>query len=86
MEINQAIETLNAHYTWPCDYSFKFIVPKDRIDDLMTTFSNTFKTTSQKKSSKGTYISLTATAKVKSANEVLEIYKTAKKIDGLIAL
>ena len=86
MNLEKAIETLNAHYTWPCDYSFKFIVPKDRVERLMTTFASTFQSTSQRKSSKGSYISVTATAKVKSAQDVLQIYKTAKSIDGLIAL
>ncbi len=63
---------------------FKFIVPKTKEQELETLFKDK---PMQKKASKGgNYISFTMQLIMHSSEEVIEIYKEAHQIEGVIAL
>ena len=72
---------------WPSVYMFKFIIPADnrRIAMVEALFSAEAKITS-KESSGGKYISITGKVVMLNALEVIEKYRSAAKIEGLIAL
>ena len=72
---------------WPSVYMFKFIIPADnrRIAMVEALFSAEANITS-KESSGGKYISITGKVVMLNALEVIEKYRSAAKIEGLIAL
>lgn len=69
---------------WPAIYLFKFIVPIEKIDEVTALFEK--QDTKTKISRNGNYISLTAKPFMYSSEKVIEIYKKATRIEGLIAL
>lgn len=77
-------EKLDKEYNWPSLYTFKFIVPKGKEDEVKNLFSN--HVTKEKSSSNGNYISITAEVMVQSSDRVVEYYLEANKVEGIIAL
>jgi uncharacterized protein len=77
-------EKLDQHYAWPSLYIFKFIVPKGKEDELKKLFP--LHTTTEKQSKNGNYCSITIQMMMPSSAAVIEIYKQASGIEGLIAL
>ena len=75
---------LDKEYNWPSLYTFKFIVPKGREDEIKTIFLN--HEWSEKASSKGNYISITASIMAPSSDVIVEYYLKADKVEGVIAL
>jgi uncharacterized protein len=75
---------LEDQHDFPCTYTFKFVVPADKIETL----ENLVKEGSQSKrpSSSGKYISLTIVMEVSSSDHVIEVYERVQVIDGLISL
>lgn len=78
---------LEQEHTFPSVYMFKFIIPADNkkmalVEALFTEEAEVL----QKASSSGKYISITSKQVVMSADEIIEIYKKATKIEGLMAL
>lgn len=73
---------------FPTLYMYKFIVPsqEERIQEVHQIFDNLGAVIDTKKSSKGTYTSVTITANMKSADAVIEKYKEASKVKGIISL
>ena len=80
-------EKLDNTHNWPTVYVFKFIVPdnEQKRAEVKNLFSENAEIYS-KKSSKGNYISITGKEPVNNAEEVIETYKNAHAIEGLIAL
>jgi len=77
-------ERLDRGHVWPHDYTFKFIVPVDRLSELESLWSDVpFRT---RASRGGRYVSLTAVFRAASADEVVERYRQAAKIPDLLAL
>jgi putative lipoic acid-binding regulatory protein len=78
-------QALENNYTWPSTYTFKFIVPCQNIDLVLKLFEekDDIKT---RESRNGRYISVTAKSKVFSSEEVIEVYKSAAQINGVISL
>ncbi|WP_369048938.1 DUF493 family protein [Tenacibaculum sp. UWU-22] len=73
---------------FPSDYLYKFIVPttgnqKQQVEDL---FNKGGAVITTKKSKTGKYISVSIVVKVKSSDEVINCYKKAEKIKGIISL
>ena len=66
-------------------YMFKFIVPAGNEKEVENLFLPNHKVT-QKNSKNGNYISLTSEIMAGSSDQVIEIYKAATKIEGVIAL
>ena len=75
---------LDDYHSWPTLYVFKFIVPKGKEDDLRQLFP--LHTPSEKESKNGNYTSLTLQMMMPSADAVIDVYKKAAVIEGLIAL
>lgn len=77
-------DKLDQHYAWPSLYIFKFIVPKGKEDELKKLFPQ--HSTSEKQSKNGNYHSITIQMMMPSSQSVIEIYRQAATIEGLIAL
>ena len=78
---------LNETHQWPCDFMFKFIVPKGNENEaaLRAIFGLKSKM-KMRESSTGKYRSFTILDSVGSAEEVFNRYEAAAKISGVIAL
>lgn len=77
-------EKLDQHYAWPALYIFKFIVPKGKEDEVKKLFPQHDIT--ERASSQGNYTSLTIQMMMPSSESVIEVYKSASVVEGLIAL
>lgn len=75
---------LEEHHSFPCLYTFKFIVPRDKaceIEEILQGFDFT-----TRQSRTGKYVSYTAEITMESSDTVISIYRAAERIKGLIAL
>ncbi|MCB9334894.1 MAG: DUF493 family protein [Flavobacteriales bacterium] len=78
---------LNDHHDWPNVYMFKFIIPADnhKLAQVEALFGpEAIVTTRQSSSNK--FISITAKEMMISADKVIDTYKKATKIEGIISL
>lgn len=75
---------LDEQNEWPSPYVFKFIVPADHLDALKQVFGD--HPVSVRASRRGNYMSVTARIDMDSSDAVLEIYRAASDIEGVIAL
>jgi putative lipoic acid-binding regulatory protein len=82
--INSFRLKLDQHYRWPSLYMFKFIVPKNRVDEVILLFPK--HTSTQKESRQGNYVSITLQMMMPSSEAVIAVYQKASTIQGLIAL
>jgi len=82
--INSLQEKLDQHYAWPALYTFKFIVPKGKEDEVKNLFPQ--HTSSEKLSKNGNYTSITLNMMMPSSEAVIDVYVKASKIEGIIAL
>ena len=71
-------------HSFPSLYMFKFIVTEDKKEEVKKLFP--LNEVSYKPSSKGKYISVTAQVMMQSSDHVIEVYKKAQEIEGIIAL
>ena len=78
-------EKLDTFYAWPSLYTFKFIVPTDQQEYLRLLFP-LHTTTTEKSSEKGKYVSLTYQMMMPSSESVIDVYKKAAVIEGIVAL
>ncbi|MBL7859470.1 MAG: DUF493 family protein [Cyclobacteriaceae bacterium] len=77
-------EKLDEHHQWPSLYVFKFIVPTGKEDAVKKLFP--LNATTERLSKQGNYISITAQVMMTSSNSVIDVYRKASRIEGLIAL
>lgn len=84
-KIDSFREKLDKHYAWPALYIFKFIVPAQKEEELRQLFPRHVVAT-EKRSEKGKYISLTYQMMMPSSDSVIEVYKRASAIEGIVAL
>lgn len=77
-------EKLEASGEFPQLYMFKFIVPNGKETEVEALFPKHEITT--KESSGGKYVSATIQAMMKDADQIVNIYEQAAKIEGLISL
>ena len=83
--LNTFREKLDRFYAWPSLYTFKFIVPSEKQGDLKQLFP-LHTTATEKVSQKGKYVSLTYYMMMPSSHSVIDVYKKASVIEGLVAL
>lgn len=77
-------EKLEETHKFPALYMFKFIVPDERKEEVKALFPrNEMKF---KPSSKGTYVSVTSRVMMPSSDAIIEVYKKASQIEGILAL
>ena len=77
-------ELLESQYEFPCEYLFKFIVPKDKVEQVKSLFPN--HQYELRPSKKGNYMSVSIKYEAESSDIILAIYEKAALIEGLIAL
>lgn len=75
---------LKEHHEWPCEYTFKFIVPVSSEEDLEKVLTG--HNISKKNSTKGNYLSVTSKKTMNSAEEVMEVYDAVSQVEGVISL
>lgn len=75
---------LDESNQWPEYYEFKFIVKTDD-KQLVLDHLKGFQIT-EKPSGKGNYVSVSARKLMKSADEIIEVYKSMSAIKGVISL
>ena len=69
---------------WPAVYMFKFIVPVERENEIARIFGD--EKVSYKYSGKGKFVSLTSKILIYTEGDVIDIYKKAAEVEGVIAL
>ena len=69
---------------WPSVYMFKFIVPVEKEEELLLLFNST--PVERKVSKTGKYVGITSSYWIQSGSEVIEVYKKASVIDGIVSL
>jgi len=75
---------LEEESEWPLKYTFKFIVPSDKIVTLRDKINAS--TYEEKPSKTGKYVSFTYIFEAKNADEILAIYNKVSDIEGIISL
>lgn len=81
---DQFRKLLDEQNDWPAPYTFKFIVPQERFDELTDRLGeHPFETRS---SSKGNYVSVTLRPIMDSSQSVIDLYERVGGIDGIVAL
>jgi putative lipoic acid-binding regulatory protein len=75
---------LDESTEWPSEYLFKFIVPRDNLNEVRTLFRDL--PLQVRESRKGNYVGVTARLEMHSSDEVIAIYTSAAKIDDIILL
>lgn len=78
-------ELLRTEEHWPTLYTFKFIVPTDKLSQILGLFPDE-KNLSTKPSSKGTYISVTIKKIMNHPEDVIKVYENVSVIEGVISL
>jgi hypothetical protein len=81
---NSFKEKLEASGQFPMLYMFKFIVPNGKEEEIAALFPKN--EMELKASSGGKYVSTTIRSMMDSADQIIEIYEKASKIEGLISL
>ena len=86
-DLEKVRSLLWAEQKWPGIYFFKFIVPNDKVklDQVKKLFQHEDQI-SYRTSKDIRYIALSCKQEMKNPDEVMEIYKKAGEIDGVIAL
>ena len=77
-------EKLDQYYTWPALYTFKFVVPKGKEDEVKALFPAHESTERQSKN--GNYTSVTINMMMPSSDAVIDVYQKVSAIEGIIAL
>jgi putative lipoic acid-binding regulatory protein len=75
---------LERLHAWPGLYTFKFIVPASKIEAVRAAAPDLpFR---ERRSENGRFVSLTATVRAASAEEVVDVYRAVEGITGLVSL
>ena len=77
-------DVLHQEHIFPSEYTFKFIVPMDKLVEATTLLPDARISTRASKT--GKYISITAYKVVISADEVIAVYHRLAVIEGLMSL
>lgn len=77
-------DKLDKFYAWPALYTFKFIVKAGKEEELRKLFPK--HTDNERPSKNGNYTSVTFQMMMPGSEAVIEVYKKAAVIEGIIAL
>ena len=75
---------LDQHYAWPCSFSFKFVAPAEKLQDVLLLFPD--EKPVLRPSKEGKYVSVTIHKHVRSSDEVMVYYNRLTGIKGVICL
>ena len=76
---------LDNQYDWPTRYTFKFIVPCDKVKNIKDLLGDGFEVL-ERPSRSGKYISCIVHRNISSSDEVVEVYKAISTVEGVISL
>lgn len=81
-------EKLTTNHNFPEDYLFKFIITNEekKITEIYRVFDEMKFTLSTKESKNAKYVSLSISAFVLDAEQVISIYKKVGEIEGVMSL
>ncbi len=85
----QALETaLKESLSWPSVYMFKFIIPADNrtLAQVENLFNSKESEINVRESRKGNFLSITVKEMMMSPEKVIERYRMAEGIKGLMSL
>ena len=77
-------DKLDKFYAWPALYTFKFIVKSGKEEELRNLFP--LHTNIEKASKNGNYTSVTFQMMMPGSQAIIDVYKKAAVIEGIIAL
>lgn len=79
---------LEENTIFPTEYLYKFILPaqEEKIAELYSVFDGIQTEISTKDSSSGKYVSFSIKLFVENADQVIDFYKKASKIEGIVSL
>ncbi|MEM0941980.1 MAG: DUF493 family protein [Bacteroidota bacterium] len=77
-------EKLENNHHFPGEYIFKFIIKPEHQEQVESLVNDAH--IKRKPSSGNNYLSITMNKKMDSSQDVIDIYKEAYKIEGIIAL
>lgn len=77
-------ELLEKDRTWPAEYLFKFIVPRSNLEELQEVFGD--HPVVVRASTRGRYVSVTARIRMEDSASVVEVYRAAGEVPGVISL
>lgn len=83
-DISSFKEKLDAETSFPSLYMFKFIVPSGKEDEISALLPNN--EMKLKRSSKGKYVSATIKAMMPNSDAIIDVYRRASNIEGVISL
>lgn len=69
---------------WPRLFMFKFIVPSEKLNEIVEAIDDT--EFSSRSSKNGKYTCITSVQYVPSGEDVIEVYRKASHVEGVIAL
>jgi uncharacterized protein len=75
---------LDEDMDWPGEFLFKFIIPRNQrqeLEDVLPDIPLVVRA-----SKRGNYVSVTAKMRVSSADEVIQVYRAAQSVSGVISL
>ena len=76
--------SLDANYDWPCLFPFKFIVPKEETETVLSLFADD--PVRERESKNGRFTAYTMEMQVHSCDEVIAIYQRVAQVPGVISL
>jgi uncharacterized protein len=81
-------EQLDKAHIFPGNYMFKFIIPTEskKVAQLHKIFDHSEASFSMKESKNGKYTSVTITMYMTDSISIIEYYKEASTIDGIVVL
>lgn len=82
---SRLLQLLESSHRWPCVYSFKFIVPAVRGEELKSLLPEA-EQVEARPSSGGKYTAYTFHCPMASGREVLGVYARVQGINGLVSL
>ena len=83
-DVYQRLRERLQQQEWPDVFMFKFIVTPEKVEDVKSIFGPAEIKT--RESRNGNYVSVTGKEMIMDSETVIDRYKEAAKIEGLIAL
>ncbi|MDD0853688.1 DUF493 family protein [Halobacteriovorax sp. GB3] len=77
-------DLLDAEYTWPSHYTFKFVVKEEHIELFKETVDHD--NFMERPSRTGKYVSMTFKKMMNSSEEVILLYESVSTVPGIISL
>lgn len=83
-DLEKLKDLLNHNHEFPCEFTFKFIVPKGELEVLRKIVDPA--QLNERPSKNGNYTSLTVTKHCRTCDEVLNVYHAVKFVKGIVSL